>query len=354
MKKAGASSPFFPRFIIVRLSCLGRPASTSFCSLPLCPPSPPSFNGGTAEASPVSFRIPHPPRFSSDPRISPSLVRLTSLLLDNGRRLGYLPRSAQPRAPLEPAPARLPSSPHRRSPIFRLGYRSPLPLTAPQSRRRSAHQGHPLTPPPGLASPREAIERSTRCPRRMPSKRIGELLGGKSDDRSFEERTEGFGRSRVGRGTVEARGHLREAGAGKEAAGAGSCCGIEEKQVRFFPLAPPRSYRADALPTRRTAQRPTHRRFPPTLLDLPFPIPHAQEGNVYILSCPRPAHLQPEQRPQERDEEREAQRREAPPFYTEEADVIGGETTVERSEMTSEEEYQRALRSVLEDFGIEQ
>lgn len=106
-------------------------------------------------------------------------------------------------------------------------------------------------------------------------------------------------------------------------------------------------------PLSRPTLRPTHARFPPTLLDLPFPIPDAKEGNIYVLTCRRPAE-EHDQRPQERDEEREAQRREAPPYYTEEADVFGGETTMERSEMTSEEEYARALMSVMEDFGMGQ
>ncbi|GAA5838150.1 hypothetical protein JCM11251_004725 [Rhodosporidiobolus azoricus] len=103
--------------------------------------------------------------------------------------------------------------------------------------------------------------------------------------------------------------------------------------------------------------RPAHSRFPPSLLDLPFPLPVAQEANLYSLVVERPPAIfsaRYQRRPQERDEEREAQGRDAPPIYTEEADICAGERMVERSEITGEggeEEYSRALAGLLDEMA---
>ncbi|GAA6024778.1 hypothetical protein JCM10207_005583 [Rhodosporidiobolus poonsookiae] len=99
--------------------------------------------------------------------------------------------------------------------------------------------------------------------------------------------------------------------------------------------------------------RPVHSDFPPTLLDLPYPLPIAQEANIYALSVHRPPALNSRRyhhRPQERDEEREAQSRDAPPLYREEADEAAGERTLDRAEIEGEGgelEYARALEGLM-------
>ncbi|GAA5889865.1 hypothetical protein JCM6882_004345 [Rhodosporidiobolus microsporus] len=103
--------------------------------------------------------------------------------------------------------------------------------------------------------------------------------------------------------------------------------------------------------------RPAHSRFPPSLLDLPYPLPIAQEANIYKLVVELPPAIfsaRYQRRPQERDEEREAQGRDAPPMYTEEADICAGERMVERSDLTGEggeEEYSRALAGLLDEMA---
>ncbi|GAA5857984.1 hypothetical protein JCM8547_006649 [Rhodosporidiobolus lusitaniae] len=89
--------------------------------------------------------------------------------------------------------------------------------------------------------------------------------------------------------------------------------------------------------------RPTHPSFPPSLLSLPYPLPIAQEANSYVLSLPPPPSFR------DTDPELLAQRGDAPPLYTEEADVGSGERSVERTEggEAGEEEYERELRMVL-------
>ncbi|GAA6035536.1 hypothetical protein JCM8097_000303 [Rhodosporidiobolus ruineniae] len=101
--------------------------------------------------------------------------------------------------------------------------------------------------------------------------------------------------------------------------------------------------------------RPAHSRFPPSLLELPYPLPRALESNLYTLVVPRPPAVGSRRyhhRPQERDEEREAQARDAPPVYSEQADEAAGEVSVERSVMEAEggeEAYVRALADLLRD-----
>ncbi|GAA5868040.1 hypothetical protein JCM3774_001578 [Rhodotorula dairenensis] len=73
----------------------------------------------------------------------------------------------------------------------------------------------------------------------------------------------------------------------------------------------------------RLVVRPSHTDFPPSLLDLPYPLPVALEANIYFLTVPRPPTLT------RRDEEREAQLRDAPPAYCEEVDFFSGETVLE-------------------------
>ncbi|GAA5982070.1 hypothetical protein JCM11641_004315 [Rhodosporidiobolus odoratus] len=101
--------------------------------------------------------------------------------------------------------------------------------------------------------------------------------------------------------------------------------------------------------------RPVHSTFPPSLLDLPYPLPQAQEPNLYTLSLPSfsmtPFPETPRRRrPQERDEEREAQQGEALPVYRALADEQAGERTVQRAEMGGvggEEQYARELAELL-------
>ncbi|GAA5899667.1 hypothetical protein JCM5296_001393 [Sporobolomyces johnsonii] len=69
--------------------------------------------------------------------------------------------------------------------------------------------------------------------------------------------------------------------------------------------------------------RPTHTSFPPSLLDLPFPLPSASSSNNYTLTVPRPPHIDDERTSQELE-------RDAPPVYTVEADRARGETSIER------------------------
>ncbi|BGP58614.1 hypothetical protein JCM8202_001916 [Rhodotorula sphaerocarpa] len=76
--------------------------------------------------------------------------------------------------------------------------------------------------------------------------------------------------------------------------------------------------------------RPTHADFPPSLLDLPYPLPFALEANIYFLTVPRPPSLT------RRDEEGEAQRRDAPPAYREVVDCELGEIVLEVGEMDND------------------
>ncbi|BGP44065.1 hypothetical protein JCM10450v2_008282 [Rhodotorula kratochvilovae] len=75
--------------------------------------------------------------------------------------------------------------------------------------------------------------------------------------------------------------------------------------------------------------RPKHSAFPPSLLELPFPLPAALEANIYFLTVPRPPPLA---RHESWDAERAAQTVEAPPMYTEEASLAFGEVVLERGE----------------------
>ncbi|GAA5920410.1 hypothetical protein JCM1841_003381 [Sporobolomyces salmonicolor] len=69
--------------------------------------------------------------------------------------------------------------------------------------------------------------------------------------------------------------------------------------------------------------RPTHTSFPPSLLDLPFPLPSASSSNNYTLTVPRPPRFDDERTSQELE-------RDAPPVYTVEADRARGEMSIER------------------------
>ncbi|GAA6042734.1 hypothetical protein JCM8097_005555 [Rhodosporidiobolus ruineniae] len=73
---------------------------------------------------------------------------------------------------------------------------------------------------------------------------------------------------------------------------------------------------------RRTLTRPTHTDTPPTLLDLPFPLPEPPSSNRLALTVPRPPALEPLGH-------REDEERNRPPMYTQEADWENGESTLE-------------------------
>lgn len=73
--------------------------------------------------------------------------------------------------------------------------------------------------------------------------------------------------------------------------------------------------------------RPKHNAFPPSLLELPFPLPNALEANIYFLTVPRPPPLA---RHDAWDAERAAQSHEAPPIYDEAPGF--GEIVLERGD----------------------
>ncbi|GAA6009958.1 hypothetical protein JCM10207_002173 [Rhodosporidiobolus poonsookiae] len=85
---------------------------------------------------------------------------------------------------------------------------------------------------------------------------------------------------------------------------------------------------------RSAVTRPTHSCTPPTLLDLPFPLPEAPPSNRLALSVPRPPPLEREGAP-------EYEERNRPPTYTREADVGMGEISLEGG--MYDEEVLRAL-----------
>ncbi|EMS21284.1 uncharacterized protein RHTO_01750 [Rhodotorula toruloides NP11] len=73
----------------------------------------------------------------------------------------------------------------------------------------------------------------------------------------------------------------------------------------------------------RLAYRPTHTSFPPSLLDLPYPLPLAFDANFLILTVPRPPPISRHRRAEEDEVE-------ALPAYREEADHELGERMLER------------------------
>lgn len=75
-------------------------------------------------------------------------------------------------------------------------------------------------------------------------------------------------------------------------------------------------------PSCSSVTRPTHTETPPTLLDLPFPLPEAPPSHRIALTIPRPPPLEPAGH---RDEEE----RNRPPLYTQEADFALGESSLE-------------------------
>ncbi|GAA6001975.1 uncharacterized protein JCM10292_001778 [Rhodotorula paludigena] len=95
------------------------------------------------------------------------------------------------------------------------------------------------------------------------------------------------------------------------------------------------------------AARPKHSTFPPSLLELPFPLPTAYEANIYFLTVPRPPPLA---RHEQFDPERVAQSSEAPPLYSPEAgfgEVVleGAEALEDATELLEYERTSRALQS---------
>ncbi|GAA5991802.1 hypothetical protein JCM11641_001761 [Rhodosporidiobolus odoratus] len=74
---------------------------------------------------------------------------------------------------------------------------------------------------------------------------------------------------------------------------------------------------------RSSVTRPTHTSTPPSLLDLPFPLPDAPPSNRLVLTVPRPPPLELDVN----GEEEESLTR--PPLYTQEADWANGETSLE-------------------------
>ncbi|GAA6054840.1 hypothetical protein JCM3770_004100 [Rhodotorula araucariae] len=101
--------------------------------------------------------------------------------------------------------------------------------------------------------------------------------------------------------------------------------------------------------------RPKHNAFPPSLLELPFPLPRALEANIYFLTVPRPPPLA---RHESWDAERAAQGREAPPAYTEEASLAFGEVVLERGEDVEVGaallEYERASHALVVERAVTQ
>ncbi|GAA5886885.1 hypothetical protein JCM6882_009373 [Rhodosporidiobolus microsporus] len=73
---------------------------------------------------------------------------------------------------------------------------------------------------------------------------------------------------------------------------------------------------------RSSITRPTHTSTPPSLFELPIPLPEAPPSNRVALSVPRPPPLEPEGHA-------EAEERNRPPVYTREADWENGESTLE-------------------------
>lgn len=127
----------------------------------------------------------------------------------------------------------------------------------------------------------------------------------------------------MGRGEVEARDRLVQ-GEGVEK---GVCqAPARRERVRKPPVSMSLSLRnhVDRGDRRnRLAYRPTHTSFPPSLLDLPYPLPLAFDANFLILTVPRPPPISRHRRAEEDEVE-------ALPAYREEADHELGERMLER------------------------
>ncbi|GAA6057942.1 hypothetical protein JCM3770_004446 [Rhodotorula araucariae] len=96
---------------------------------------------------------------------------------------------------------------------------------------------------------------------------------------------------------------------------------------------------------RSTATRPTHTDVPPTLLDLPFPLPLAPPSNRLAPFIPRPPPL-------ERETPEQAEERNRPPTYTREADASNGESTLEGGFWDGELEVREYEAGLLEDDDV--
>ncbi|GAA5831633.1 hypothetical protein JCM11251_000777 [Rhodosporidiobolus azoricus] len=92
---------------------------------------------------------------------------------------------------------------------------------------------------------------------------------------------------------------------------------------------------------RSSITRPTHTTTPPSLLELPFPLPEAPPSNRVALSVPRPPPLEPEGHA-------EAEERNRPPIYTREADWENGETSLEGG-FWEELDLPAALQGIVEE-----
>ncbi|GAA6008544.1 uncharacterized protein JCM10292_007243 [Rhodotorula paludigena] len=116
----------------------------------------------------------------------------------------------------------------------------------------------------------------------------------------------------------------------------------DERKVRKMKLVKLVRYRKG----RRSAiTRPTHTDVPPTLLDLPFPIPLAPPSNRMAPFIPRPPPL-------ERETQAEAEERNRPPTYTREADATNGESTLEGGFLSGEVDVQEYEAALMEDDDI--
>lgn len=110
------------------------------------------------------------------------------------------------------------------------------------------------------------------------------------------------------------------------------------------PLASPHPLALAPLP-RSTIVRPTHTSIPPTLLDLPFPLPLAPPSSRLAPFIPRPPPLADTDTP---DGDAHA----GPPTYTREADGARGESTLEGGFLEGELEVIAYEAGLLEDDDV--
>ncbi|GAA5988659.1 hypothetical protein JCM10908_003663 [Rhodotorula pacifica] len=92
--------------------------------------------------------------------------------------------------------------------------------------------------------------------------------------------------------------------------------------------------------------RPTYLETPPSLLDLPFPLPLAPQSSRLALIVPRPPSLHFNESQAEEEE------RLRPPLYTEEADLGVGESTLEGGMWHDPNESRAYEAAVYEDDDV--
>ncbi|GAA5875897.1 hypothetical protein JCM8547_001696 [Rhodosporidiobolus lusitaniae] len=92
----------------------------------------------------------------------------------------------------------------------------------------------------------------------------------------------------------------------------------------------------------RSVSRPTHSDTPPSLLDLPFPLPEAPASHRLNLTVPRPPPLEPQGH-------REDEERNRPPTYSRIADWENGESSLEGGFYYDEEVPPVAMEGIVEE-----